>query len=118
MLGIFVWGIGCVLVLIEFGVNITGLYATLGVGSVCSAMLIKESVSNIVAGVTIMLDRPFRVGDKVKLHTGDIGEIIKIGLRRTKVLISGEENSILIMPNKQLSNAKVYNYTFAKEIEG
>lgn len=120
LLGLFIWLIGIVLILVEFGVNVTGLYATLGAGSLATAIVVKDSVANIVAGVTLMFDRPFRVGDDVKLHTGDVGKIIKIGLRRTNVLIprgnDERSKSILVIPNSQLSKAKVYNYTLAKEL--
>ena len=120
LLGIGVWVIGIVLILIEFGVDINALYATAGISSICTAMLLKSSITNIVAGVTLMFDRPFRVGDEVKLHTGDKGTILKIGLRRTNVLIprmNDKSKSILVIPNKDLSTAKVYNYTLAKELD-
>ena len=119
LLGIGVWVVGIMLILIEFGVDVTALYATAGVSSICTAMLLKDSITNVVAGVTLMFDRPFRVGDKVKLHTGDVGEIIKIGLRRTNVLIPRTKDigkSVLVIPNKSLSSAKVYNYTLAQEV--
>lgn len=121
VLGIAIWCAGFVAILFEFGViNISGLVTTAGVGSILIAMLIKDSVSNIVAGITIMFDRPFRVGDKIKLSSGDVGEVIKIGVRRTHILIpieKDESKSILVMPNKDLTKAKIYNYTFAKDID-
>lgn len=121
VLGIAIWCVGLVVILFEFGViNIMNLVTTAGIGSILIAMLIKDSVSNIVAGITIMFDRPFRVGDKVKLSSGDSGEVIKIGLRRTQILIpiiKDESKSVLVIPNKDLTKAKVYNYTFAKDID-
>lgn len=119
ILGIGIWCMGLAVILFEFGViNIMNLVTTAGIGSILIAMLIKESVSNIVAGITLMFDRPFRVGDWVKLSSGDSGEVIKIGLRRTQVLIAeteSEHKSILVIPNKDVAKGKVYNYTFAKE---
>ena len=118
VLGITIWCIGLAVILFEFGViNLMNLVTTAGIGSILIAMLIKDSVSNIVAGMTLMFDRPFRVGDNVKLSTGDKGEVVKIGLRRTQVLIprTTEEMSILVIPNKDVAKGKVYNYTFAKE---
>ena len=119
VLGIGIWAVGLIMILVEFGVDINALYATAGVGSIGTAMFLKDSIANVMAGVTLMFDRPFRVGDKVKLNSGDVGEIIKIGLRRTSVLIPRTKDigkSILIIPNTQLSTAKVYNYTMAKEL--
>lgn len=121
MLGLAIWCVGLAAILFEFKVvSVLNLVTTAGIGSILIAMLIKESVSNIVAGITIMFDRPFRVGDTVKLATGDTGEVIKIGLRRTNILIPriGEVSKcILVMPNKDLTKAKVYNYTFAQDID-
>ena len=119
VLGIAIWCVGLATILFEFGViNIMNLVTTAGIGSILIAMLIKDSVSNIVAGMTLMFDRPFRVGDNVKLSSGDSGKILKIGLRRTQILIPNttEEVSVLVIPNKDLAKAKVYNYTFAKDI--
>ena len=118
LLGIGIWCVGLAVILFEFGViNIMNLVTTAGIGSILIAMLIKDSVSNIVAGMTIMFDRPFRVGDKIKLSTGDSGEVIKIGLRRTQILIpkTTDELAILVIPNKDVAKGKVYNYPFAKE---
>lgn len=113
-------GTGIVFLLIELGVNVTGLYATAGAGSICTAMLLKNSITNIVAGVTLMFDRPFRIGDEIKLVSGDVGKVLKIGLRRTNILIPRTKDkgkSILVIPNKDLDTAKIYNYTLAKEFD-
>jgi len=118
VLGIGIWCVGLAAILFEFGViNIMNLVTTAGIGSILIAMLIKDSVSNIVAGITLMFDRPFRVGDNIKLSTGDSGKVIKIGLRRTQILIPKitDELAILVIPNKDVAKGKVYNYTFAKE---
>lgn len=120
LLGILIWCTGFTIILFEFGIlDLSKLAATVGISSILIAMLVKESIANIVAGITIMFDRPFRVGDKVKLSSGDVGEILKIGLRRTHILIprTTEEVSILIMPNKDLTKSKIYNYTYAKELQ-
>lgn len=121
VLGLTIWCIGLTIILFDFGIiNLSSLVATAGIGSIFIAMLIKESVSNIIAGITIMFDRPFRVGDTIKLTTGDLGEVLKIGLRRTHILIprtKDEGKSVLVIPNKDLTKAKVYNYTFAKDID-
>ena len=98
LLGIGIWCVGLAVILFEFGViNIMNLVTTAGIGSILIAMLIKDSVSNIVAGMTLMFDRPFRVGDKIKLSTGDAGEVIKIGLRRTQILIPKTEGVIVVL---------------------
>lgn len=117
---LWVW---CVITIATyFKFNIIGIYAGLGLGSLVTAMIVKESITNIIAGITIMFDRPFREGDEVKLHTGDKGHIHSIGLRRTQICIPRKEGrigfeSILIIPNKDISRFKIYNYTLAEELE-
>lgn len=124
LLGIFITLVGLFFICLQLGINIIGLYTGLGISTLIGAMLVKDVVANIVAGVNIMFDRPFRVGDKVKInqskyYEGDIGEVIKIGLRRTNVLIprtNKDAPAILVVPNKDLNKIKVYNYTLAKEL--
>jgi MscS family membrane protein len=121
LLNIGVWAMGLCTIALNFGMSMEGLYAGLGIGSIFMAMLIRESLSNIVAGVTLMLDRPFTVGDQVKLCSGDFGFVLEIGLRRTKIEIHKDDQkigpqSILVIPNKDISKSKVYNYTLLKEL--
>ena len=119
--GIGIWIISIIIILSDFGVNVLGIYAGLGIGSMITVMCVKESIINIIAGITIMFDRPFRVGDRVKLHTGDKGYIHRIGLRRTQICIPDDDKigykSILVIPNRDISKFKIYNYTFAEELE-
>ena len=60
-----------------------------------------------------MIDIPFRVGDKIKLPSGEIVEVLDVGVRRSKFL-SGEK-AIIIVPNLDLSKSKIINYTFGDE---
>lgn len=112
------WAFGLCKIALYFGVDIKGLLGTLGVVSIATAMVVKDSVTNIIAGVTIMFDKPFRVGDTVKIPSGEIGKILKIGIRRTHMLIGGDgkgQAGHLIIPNADLSKAKIVNFTYAKE---
>ena len=61
-----------------------------------------------------MIDRPFRVGDKIKLPSGELVDVLSIGIRRSKFL-SQDKKEVIIMPNIDLSKSKIVNYTYAKE---
>ncbi len=124
LLNMGVWVASGITILSNFGFSVLQIYAGLGVSSMITAMCIKESIMNIIAGITIMFDRPFRMGDRIKLHTGDKGYVHKIGLRRTQICIPDDNQdsskgfkSILVIPNKDISKYKIYNYTFAEELE-
>ena len=61
----------------------------------------------------IMIDSPFRVGDQIKLPTGEIVAVLDIGIRRSKFL--AQDQAIIIMPNLELSKSKIINYTYGEE---
>ena len=92
-----------------FGINISALIATLGVGSLAIALAAQDTISNIIAGFLIMVDRPFKVGDEIKLPTGERVKVLKIGNRRSQ--FRGEEDALIIVPNLDLSKSKIVNYS-------
>ncbi|HVN48224.1 MAG TPA: mechanosensitive ion channel family protein, partial [Bacteroidota bacterium] len=99
-----------VTILGHFGVNISSLLVFLGGSSVAIALAAQETLANMIAGFVIMIDRPFRLGDRVKLPTGEIGDVYEIGLRSTKILDS--DNNLIVNPNSELTKARVVNYSY------
>lgn len=69
----------------------------------------KDAISNLIAGLFIVLFRPFRIGDYIKLEKGNIGIVEDITLRHT--VIKTFENKRLIIPNSVISTESVLNYT-------
>ncbi len=110
-----IWVIGLIIVLGKIGVNISALVATLGVSSLAIALAAKDTIANIIAGFLIMLDRPFCVGDSIKLSSGEKVKVVHIGIRRSRFLM--EDNAIVIMPNLELSKSKIINYTYRQKQE-
>jgi len=106
--------IGLSVILCHFGFPPNILMSLGGAGTLALALLVKDSVKNIMAGVTIMLDKPFRVGDAIRLPSGEVGQVENIGLRRTTLKIQDEKNNRparLILTNSNVSSCKIVNYS-------
>ena len=114
-LKVAIWVIALLVTLPLYGVNINALIAALGVGSLAIALAAQDTIANIIAGYLIMVDTPFRIGDKIKLPSGEIAEVLDIGVRRSKFL--SEDKAIIIVPNTNLSKSKIVNYTYGEELK-
>jgi small conductance mechanosensitive channel len=103
-----VLGFGVVLALGQLGFNITGLLAGLGVAGLALGFAAKDTLANFIAGMTILWDRPFRVGDRVEID-GEFGQVKRITLRSTR--IHTNRNIVVIIPNQNVVNNKIINHT-------
>ena len=101
--------LGIVLAVQSLGYDITLFLAGFGVAGLVIAFAAQDTLSNFFAGMHIMLDRPFRVGDLIELDDGTVCRVQDIGLRSTK-LYWGKSHDIIIMPNKEMANRKIVNY--------
>ena len=104
------FALAVVVILSKFDVNISAFIVSLGVGSLAVALAAQETISNMISGVIIGLDRPFRVGDWVKFGDDLLGEVKEIGVRSTKIL--GLEGKLVIMPNNDALAARVTNFLY------
>jgi len=92
-----------------WSINISPLLATAGIAGLAIGLAVKDSLSNILGGLQLVLDRTFKVGDKVELESGEMGVILDIGLRSTK--LKTYDNEVVYIPNGYLANAKIKNFT-------
>ncbi len=102
--------IGALIILNKFNVNVSGILVSLGVGSLAIALAAQETLSNMIAGFVILIDRPFREGDRIKLPSGEMGDVFEIGMRSTKIL--DFDNNLIIVPNSELVKSKIQNITY------
>ncbi|NQT07324.1 MAG: mechanosensitive ion channel family protein [Candidatus Omnitrophica bacterium] len=110
---IVVVGLGLLILMDSFGVSITPIIASLGVGSLAVALALQPTLENFFAGVQLVVDKPIKVGQFVKLDSGEEGYVHKIGWRSTWVRML--PNNVVVIPNKVLINAKVLNYYYPQQ---
>lgn len=107
---LFLMGTALIVILKHFSYDIFSLVTALGIGSLAIGMAAKDTLAHMISGFTIMLDRPFRIGDRIQLVGGQIGDVADIGLRSTK--IKTPDNQLLIIPNSDLCNTMLTNQAF------
>lgn len=91
-----------------FNVNIVTLIGGLGIGGLAVALAAKETLENLFGSFTIFLDKPFYVGDHVKVGP-IVGHVETIGLRSTRIRTL--EKSLVTVPNKKMVDAELENIT-------
>lgn len=100
--------IGLLWALRIWNIDITPLLASLGVAGLAIGLAVKDSLANIFGGVSMILDQTIKVGDKIKIESGEVGFVHDMGLRSTKMRTLN--NEIITLPNGQLANSRVLNY--------
>jgi len=106
------WSVVVLVALDTLGVDITALVAGLGVGGIAVALAVQNILGDLFASLTIVLDKPFIVGDFIIV--GDsMGTVERVGLKTTRIRsLSGEQ---LIMPNSDLLQSRIRNYKRMQE---
>lgn len=98
--------LGILIILQNFGVNVMSLMAGLGLGGLAVALAAQDAVANLIGSVMIILDRPFSIGDAIKV--ADIeGSVESIGFRSTRVRTA--YNSLITVPNSLMAKEKIDN---------
>lgn len=100
--------IAVMLVLEQFGISATKIFATLGIGGVAVAFACKDAVENMLSGFIIIFDKPFEVDDAIEID-GSIGTVEDIRIRTTRLrMLDGSEK---VYPNTTIANAPIVNYS-------
>ncbi len=111
VVNIILYTIALITCLDHFEIDIKALIVSLGVGTLAVALAAQETLANMIAGFVIMVDRPFRVGDRINLpRSNKVGDVIKIGLRSTKIL--DFDNNVVTIPNAEIVKNDVINFSY------
>jgi small-conductance mechanosensitive channel len=100
-----------IIVLGHFDVEISGLVATLGIGSLAIALAAQAALSDTISGFMIMIDQPYRIGDRIEIaELNTWGDVVDIGLRSTR--IRTRDNRMVIIPNSVIAKSLVVNHAY------
>jgi small-conductance mechanosensitive channel len=100
--------LGVLMILHGLGVSITPILTALGVGGLAVALALQDTLSNLFAGLYVTMARQVRIGDYIKLESGEEGYIEDIGWRAT--MIRALANNIVMVPNNKLGSALITNF--------
>jgi MscS family membrane protein len=97
---------GILVLLQNLNVNVASLLAGLGIGGLAMALAAKDTIANFFASIMIFVDRPFRIGDWIKVEDVE-GQVEEVGFRSTRIRTLAD--SLITLPNARLAEAKIDN---------
>jgi small-conductance mechanosensitive channel len=100
--GVIILAVAILLALDVLGINVVPFVAGAGVAGIAIGFAAKDTLSNLIAGILLIIDRPFEVGDRIEVwsapqNSATWGDVIDIGLRATKIRTT--DNIVIIIPN-------------------
>jgi len=98
------------------GVNVMPFVAGAGVAGIAIGFAAKDTLSNLIAGVLLIIDRPFEINDRIEVWSAPSGgatwgDVVDIGIRATKIRTT--DNIIIIIPNNEIMKRDIVNYTLS-----
>jgi small-conductance mechanosensitive channel len=103
-----IWLLGLLILLGGLGISITPMLTALGVGGLAVALALQDTLANFFAGLHILMEQQVRVGDFIRLETGQEGHVVDIGWRTTRIRMAS--NSLVILPNSKVTQSVLTNY--------
>jgi len=103
-----IWFAGIMLILVNLEINITPFLAGAGIAGLAFALAAQDIISNFFGGAIITMDKPFRVGDRVKIDNF-YGDVINIGPRSTR--LKTLDYQIVTIPNNKVTSSYIVNYS-------
>lgn len=94
-------------ILVAWDINVTGLVASAGIVGLALSFAAQDTLANLFAGIAILTDRPYRIGDYIILDSGERGQVTQIGLRSTRLLTRDDVE--VSIPNGVMGAAKIVN---------
>jgi small-conductance mechanosensitive channel len=112
--GIIIFAIAILLALDVLGINVMPFVAGAGIAGIAIGFAAKDTLSNLIAGILLIIDRPFEIGDRIEVwsspkNSATWGDVLHVGLRATKIRTT--DNIVIIIPNNEIMMRDIVNYT-------
>jgi small-conductance mechanosensitive channel len=107
--------LGIYFILVAWGVDPFGWLATAGIAAVAVGLAAQDTLGNLFAGISIMADAPYKLGDYIVLDNQERGEVTKIGLRSTRVIT--RDDIEITIPNSIIASSKIINETSGRWVK-
>ena len=112
--GVILYVTAGIIALDILGINVMPFIAGAGVMGIAIGFAAKDTLSNLIAGILLIIDRPFEIGDRIEVWSAPAGsatwgDVIDIGLRATKIRTT--DNIVIIIPNNEIMMRDIVNYT-------
>lgn len=112
--GFIIYATAIILAMDKLGINVMPFIAGAGIAGVAIGFAAKDTLSNIIAGVLLIIDRPFDLGDRIEVWSAPKGsatwgDVVDIGLRATRIKTT--DNIVIIIPNNEIMLRDIINYT-------
>ena len=108
LFSVVVSALAVVTVLAQFGFDVVSIVAGLGIVGIAVGFAAQSTLSNFIAGITLLIERPFRIGDWVTIN-GQDGKVVKIALRTT--WLRTRDNIFAMIPNDSVASSDIINYS-------
>jgi MscS family membrane protein len=104
-----------IVILSDLGVDVSAMVTTLGIGSLAIALAAQATLADTIAGIAIIADRPFSVGERIEILELDTwGDVTEIGLRSTR--IRTRDNRMVVVPNSVIGKSLVVNHSIPSTV--
>lgn len=105
-----IYAMGILVILQYYGISIAPILTAAGVGGMAVALALQETLANIFSGLHLILSKQLRIGDYIRLGSGEEGRVTDITWRFTTIIPLGASNTIVI-PNKTIAGANITNFS-------
>lgn len=100
--------IGLTVLLKAVGVEIAPLLTALGVGGLAVALALQDTLGNFFAGVHVLLEKPFSIGDFIRLESGQEGTVADVSWRTTRIRTL--DDHVVVLPNSKIAGSTIVNF--------
>ena len=103
-----VYMVGFLFILNSYGISISPLLTALGAGGLASALALQDTLANLFSGITTIFSKQVRMGDYIKLSSGESGRVVDMNWRNTTIRTA--TGNMIIVPNKNIAASNLTNY--------